>query len=61
VILDHVVVVEQPFAGGADVGPPVGGGGKPGVRGLEDPPGAVEAVEQWGPAARALPPVQPLA
>jgi hypothetical protein len=60
VILHHVKVVEQPFAGGADVQAPVGGGGEPGMRLLENAPGAVEAVEQRGPAARPFPPVQPL-
>jgi hypothetical protein len=60
VVLDHVVVVEQPFPRGADVLALVGGGGEPGVRGLEDPPGAVEAVEEGCPPAGSPPPVQSL-
>jgi hypothetical protein len=60
VVLNHVVVVEQPFPGGTDVLALVGGGGEPGVGGLEDPPGAVEAVEEGSPPAGTQPPVQPL-
>ena len=59
-ILHHVKVVEQPFAGGTDVHATVGGGGEPRVRLLEDAPGAVEAVEERGPPPGAFPPVQPL-
>ncbi len=60
-ILDHVVVVEQPFSGGPHVRAPVGGGREPGVGAFEDSPGAVEAVEEGGPPARAPAPVEPLA
>jgi hypothetical protein len=60
VVLHDVKVVEQPFAGGADVYAPVGGCGEPRVRLLEDAPGAVEAIEERRPPAGAFPPVQPL-
>jgi hypothetical protein len=60
VVLDHVVVVEQPFPGGADVDALVGGAGEPGMRGLQDPARAVEAIEKGSAPARPLPPVQPL-
>jgi hypothetical protein len=60
VILHDVIVVEQPFAGGADVHTPVGGGGEARVRVLEDVPGAVEAVEERRPPARTFSPIQPL-
>jgi pimeloyl-ACP methyl ester carboxylesterase len=60
VVLHDVKVVEQPFAGGADVQAAVGGGGEPRVRFLEDAPGAVQAVEERGPPPGAFPPVQPL-
>jgi hypothetical protein len=55
-----VIVVEQPFSGRADLHAPVGGGGQARVRVLQDAPAAVEAVEEGGPSAGALAPVQPL-
>jgi hypothetical protein len=45
VLLHHVVIVEQPFTGGADVFRPVRGG-EPGVRFLEDFAGSVEPPEK---------------
>jgi hypothetical protein len=53
VLLHHVVVVEQPFTGGADVFGSIRGG-EPVVGLLEDLAGAVETREQWG-----LPPGPP--
>jgi hypothetical protein len=41
VVLDHVVVVEQPFPGGADVDAPIGRAGEPVMRDLQDPARAV--------------------
>jgi hypothetical protein len=61
VVLDHVVVVEQPFPGGADVDAPIGRAGEPVMRDLQDPARAVEAIEQGSPPTRLLSPVQPLA
>jgi hypothetical protein len=60
VVLHHVIVVEQPFAGGADVQAPVGGGAEARVGALEDAPGAVEAVEERRPPAGPFSPVEPL-
>jgi hypothetical protein len=59
VLLHHVVVVEQPLAGGADVPdvPDVPGAvrvGEPGVGVLEDLAGSIETPEEWG-----LPPGSP--
>jgi hypothetical protein len=51
VLLDDVVVVEQPVAGGTDVDTAVGGGGEPGVRIVQDAPGPVQAGEERGAAA----------
>jgi hypothetical protein len=53
VLLHDVVVVEQPLAGGADVGAPIGSRGEARVRVLEDATGAVEAGEEWGAPAGA--------
>jgi len=48
VLLQHVVVVEQPLTGGADVfGLAPIRGGEPGVGILEDLAGAVETGEKW--------------
>jgi hypothetical protein len=49
VLLDHVVVVEQPFARGADVEPAVGAGGEPVVGVLQDGARAGEPGEERGP------------
>jgi len=49
VLLHHVVVVEQPFTGGADVQGTVRGG-EPALGFLEDPAGSVEPREKWGPS-----------
>jgi hypothetical protein len=49
VVLQDVVVVEQPVAGGADVAPERGGGGQPLVGFLEDPAGPGNAGEERGP------------
>ena len=43
-----MVVVEQPFTGGADVEGTVRGG-EPALGFLEDPASSVEPREQWGP------------
>jgi hypothetical protein len=61
VLLDDVVVVEQPLAGRSDVYTAVGGRGQPGVRILQDSPGAGEPVEERGPAPGSPSPIQPLA
>jgi len=53
VLLHDVVVVQQPLAGGADVGAPIGSRGEARVRVLEDAAGAVEAGEEWGAPAGA--------
>ena len=47
-LLDDVVVVEQPLAGGADVDAAIGGGGEPGLRIVQDPAGPVQPGEQRG-------------
>jgi hypothetical protein len=59
VLLHDVIVVEQPFAGRADVGAPVGRVGETQVRALEDAASVVEPGEQRGPPP-ARPPGQPL-
>jgi hypothetical protein len=51
VLLDHVEIVEQPFAGGPDVVVPLLGGGEPIVRVGDDPAGLVEALEEPGAGA----------
>jgi hypothetical protein len=48
VLLDDVVVVEQPLAGGADIEAAVGGGGEPRLRIVQDAAGPVQAGEEWG-------------
>jgi hypothetical protein len=60
VFLHHVVIVEKPLAGGADVCGPVGGGGEPSVGVVEDDPGGVEPREE-GRASAATGAGQPLA
>ena len=47
-LLDDVVVVEQPLAGGADVDAAIGGGGEPGLRIVQDAAGSVQAGEERG-------------
>jgi hypothetical protein len=59
VLLHDVVVVEQPFAGRADVGAPVGRVGEADVCALEDAAGVVEPGQERGPPP-ARPPGQPL-
>ncbi|HET6578771.1 MAG TPA: hypothetical protein VFG66_10625 [Gemmatimonadales bacterium] len=54
-LLHDVVVVEQPFAGRADVGAPVGRVGETQVRALEDAAGVVEPGEERGPPAGRTP------
>jgi hypothetical protein len=51
VLLDDVVVVEQPVAGGADVDPAVGGGREPDLRIVQDAAGPVQAGEERGATA----------
>ncbi len=60
VLLDDVIVVQQPFARGADVGAAIGSGREPGVGRFQDLAGSVQPVEQRGAAAGALAAVQPL-
>jgi hypothetical protein len=54
VLLDDVVVVQQPLTRGADVLAAVGGGGEPRVGIFQNPAGAVEARQERGspPAGR---------
>jgi hypothetical protein len=53
VFLNHVVIVEQPLAGWANIGHavaisvPVADCGKPAMRVFEDAAGVIEASEQW--------------
>jgi hypothetical protein len=47
-LLDHVVIVEQPLAGGADVDATVGGGGEAGLRIVQDAAGPVQSGEERG-------------
>jgi hypothetical protein len=54
-----VVVVEQPFAGGADIDAAVGGGGEAGLRIVQDAAGPVQPGEErrapaGGPGGEAL-------
>ncbi len=53
VLLHHVIVVQQPLAGGADVGAAIGGGGELGVRVIQGAAGVVEPGEE-----RRAPPVR---
>jgi hypothetical protein len=49
VLLDHVVVVQQPLTGGPDVLAAVGGGGEPRVGILQNSAGAVETRQERSP------------
>ena len=60
VLLDDVVVVQQPLARGADVRAAIGRGREPGVGRFQDLAGAVQPVEQRGAAPSAFAPVQAL-
>lgn len=55
-----MIVVEQPLAGGADIQASVRRGAQARMGVLQDPPAVVEPVEERGPAADPLAPVQPL-
>jgi len=48
VLLDDVVVVEQPVTGGADVDPAVAGGREPDLRIVQDAAGLVQSGEERG-------------
>jgi len=52
VLLDDVEVIQQPFAGRADVDITVGGFRQPGVNVIQDPAGLIEPPQQPGPAGR---------
>jgi hypothetical protein len=54
VLLDHVVVVEEPLAGGTDADAAVGGDGQALVGVFQDIPGVLQADQERG--APALPP-----
>jgi hypothetical protein len=51
VLLDDVIVVEQPVASGADVEAAVRGRGEAGLRIVQDAAGPVQAGEEWGATA----------
>jgi len=60
VLLDHVVVVQQPLTRGPDVLAAVGGGGEPRVGILQNSAGAVETRQERSPAPAGARDGQPL-